>query len=50
MKWADGVTTLVPYEALKRHAVTACALLDFMAARVSSKRDVYKHAASVRTM
>ena len=47
--WADGVPHLLPHEVLKRHVTTANALLDFMMARVRSKRDVGRRTANART-
>ena len=37
VKWADGVSKVVPYEVLKQHVDTANALLDFMVARVKKR-------------
>ena len=39
VKWADGESKLLPYEVLKRHVVSANALLDFMVARVKKRVD-----------
>jgi len=45
VKWADGVSKLVPYEVLKEHVASSNALLDFMVARVK-KREVPSHPAN----
>jgi len=48
VQWPDGVSKLLPYEALRLHVHTSNALLDFMVARVRRKKDLGKQTASVR--
>ena len=42
VQWPDGVSKVLPYEALRLHVHTSNALLDFMVARVRRKKDLGK--------